>query len=187
MPEASKRQPTILSFHDAPPEIAYLDPAFLLNVLVTESTYHADCVAFAKRLEEAKALLALSNLGLDEVWFILLRLQAVNEHGQKGWLSFLKDNPSKVTAYCQELEKATLQILEIPNLVLIEVITDQSLQALGLISKCGLLPRDAIHAAATLDTGIETIITTDADFAVVPGLRIYTCNPRALQHDPRYE
>ena len=44
MPEASRRQPTIFSFQDDPPEIAYLDPSFLLNVLVAESTYHAECM-----------------------------------------------------------------------------------------------------------------------------------------------
>ena len=113
---------------------------------------------------------------------MLLQIQAVNEHGKKGWLSFLKDNPTKVMAYCQELEKATLQILEIPNLLLIEPSTDQSLQALEFIRKYGLLPRDAIHAAVTLDIGIEAIITTDADFAKVPNLKVYTCNPRALNY-----
>ena len=45
----------------------------------------------------------------------------------------------------------------------------------------GLLPRDALHAAATFEIGIGAIITTDADFALVDGLEIHTCNPKVLQ------
>ena len=181
MPKASKRRPTVSSFQDDPPEIAYLDPSFLLNVLVAESTYHAECVDFAQRLESAKSILVLSNLGLDEIWFVLLRIQAVEEHGEKGWLSFLKENPNKVIEYSSRLEEVTLQILEIPNLLLVELTASQSLRALGLMKQYGLLPRDALHAAATSETGIGVIITTDADFALVEGLGMYTCNPKALQ------
>ena len=181
MPEASKSRPTIFSFQDDPPEIAYLDPSFLLNLLVAKSTYHVECVDFAKRLEDAESILVLSNLGLDEIWFVLLRVQAVEEHGEKGWLSFLKENPAKVMEYSSRLEEATLQILEIPRLLLAELTASQSLRALGLMKRYGLLPRDALHTAATFETGIGVIITTDADFALVEGLEIYTCNQKALQ------
>lgn len=181
MPEALKKPRTVFSFQDALPEIAYLDTSFLLNVLVNESAFHAQCVEFAKRLEAAETILVLSNLGLDEIWFVLLRLQAVREHGESGWLSFLRDNPEKVRGYAQQLEEATLQILEIPNLLLVELTASQSMQALNLIGQSGLLPRDALHAAATIVGGINTIITTDADFARLPGIAIYTCNPKVLE------
>jgi predicted nucleic acid-binding protein len=77
MSEASRNLRTIFSFQGPLPEMAYLDPSFLLNVLVAESTYHAECAAFASRLEDARTVLLLSNLGLDEIWFVLLRIQAV--------------------------------------------------------------------------------------------------------------
>lgn len=181
MPEASKNQRTTFSFQNTPPEIAYLDPSFLLNVLLEDATYHAQCVAFARRLEEARSILLLSNLGLDEIWFVLLRIQAIQEQGEKGWLAFLKNNPARVRAYAQQLEEATLQILEIPNLLLIELTATQSLQALGLMNRYGLLPRDALHATAMFQTGIDAIITTDVDFTLVEGLEVYTCNPKALK------
>jgi hypothetical protein len=69
MSEASKSRRTI-SFQDTLPEIVYLDPSFLLNILVAESSYHAECVAFATRLESARSILVLSNLGLDEIWAV---------------------------------------------------------------------------------------------------------------------
>lgn len=180
MPEASTSQQTTFSFQDTPPEIAYLDPSFLLNVLVAESTYHAECVAFAAQLEAARTILVLSNLGLDEIWFVLLRIQAIQEQGERGWLAFLKDHPEKVKEYTHRLEEATLQVLELPSLLLVELTASQSLQALSLMDRYGLLPRDALHTAAALETGIDAIITTDADFARVDGLKLYTCNPKAL-------
>ena len=85
MSEVSRNRRTMFSFQDTPPEIAYLDPSFLLNVLVAESAYHAECVAFATQLERARTILVLSNLGLDEIWFVLLRVQAIREHGERGW------------------------------------------------------------------------------------------------------
>lgn len=54
MSEVSRNRRTMFSFQDTPPEIAYLDPSFLLNVLVAESAYHAECVAFATQLERAR-------------------------------------------------------------------------------------------------------------------------------------
>ena len=57
----------------------------------------------------------------------------------------------------------------------------RGLHALGLIRQYGLLPRDALHTAAALEIGIGTMISTDADFALVEELRLYTCNQRALQ------
>jgi len=172
------------SFQDEPPVIAYLDPSFLLNVLIADSTYHGECAAFATRLESARTILVLSNLGLDEIWFVLLRIQAVQEQGERGWLTFLKNNPERVKEYTYRLEETTLQILEIPGLLLVELSASQSLQALSLMEWYGLLPRDALHAAAVFETGIGTIITTDADFARVEGLQVYTCNPKALDSQP---
>lgn len=180
MPEASTSQQTTFSFQDPPPELAYLDPSFLLNVLVAESTYHAECVAFAARLEAARTILVLSNLGLDEIWFVLLRIQAVQEQGERGWLAFLKDRPEKVKEYTYRLEEVTLQVLELPSLLLVELTASQSLRALNLMSRFGILPRDALHTATALETGIDAIITTDADFARIDGLKLYTCNPKVL-------
>jgi predicted nucleic acid-binding protein len=174
------KQATIHGFDEDAPEIAYLDPSFLINVLVVDARYHAECVAFAHQMRRAETILVLSNLGLDEVWFVLLRLQAVREHGQRGWFEFLRDNPDRVQAYTQRLEEATAEILEIPNLLLVELTSAQTLEALGLMSRYGLLPRDALHAAAALHGGVRAVVTTDADFGRVGGLQVWTCNPAAL-------
>lgn len=174
-------QARIFSFDDDLPEVAYLDPSFLLNVLIADAVYHSACTAFSTRLEESDTILMLSNIGLDEVWFTLLRTQAMEEHGTRGWLEFLRNNPDRVKAYTARIEEATLKILEIPTLLLVELTASQSLQALGLMSRYGLLPRDALPVAAVSQTGIDALISTDADFGRVDELKIWTCNPGLLQ------
>jgi predicted nucleic acid-binding protein len=178
MPKVSKKQNYIFDFKSPPPDTAYLDPSFLLNILLKESRYHLECRNFAKKLKSKETLLLLSNLGLDEIWYILLRYEAVKEHGLKNWLSLLKENPQKVIEYSEKIERATTLILEIPNLILVEISAEQSLNAIELIKRYGLLPRDAIHAQSALASGVKTIITTDIDFLRVEGLKVYTCHPK---------
>ncbi len=43
-------------------------------------------------------------------------------------------------------------------------------RAVGLITTAPIRGRDAVHAATALEHGFTEIVTTDADFAVVPGL-----------------
>jgi len=45
----------------------------------------------------------------------------------------------------------------------------------------GLFPRDAIHASVTKLSGITNLITTNRDYARVPEINVYTCNPEALK------
>jgi predicted nucleic acid-binding protein len=172
-----RNQNSIFSFESIPPDIAYVDPSFFINLIVKDSNYHSACKSFSLRLKAKGTILLLSNLGLDEIWFIILKLQAVKERGLKNWLNFLKDNPKKVIEYSKEISKITTFILDIPNVFLIEITTNQTLRAISLIHKYGLLPRDAIHAATAIDSGIDTIITTDPDFCHVKELKTYTCNP----------
>lgn len=87
-----------------------------------------------------------------------------------------------VKRYAEEIEKYTVNLLEIPNLFFTEIMTRQTFEALKLIKRYGLLPRDAIHAFVTL-SGTENLITTDDDFAKVPDINVYTCNPKTLKRD----
>ena len=42
MPEATKKRARVFDFRGDPPAIAYLDPSFLLNVLVSGASYHLE-------------------------------------------------------------------------------------------------------------------------------------------------
>lgn len=88
----------------------------------------------------------------------------------------MKKNPDVVKKYSEEIEIHTLELLEIPNLLLAEISVDQTMLSLNLMKKYGLFPRDAIHAAAAIASSIENVITTDSDFKRIEELEVYTCN-----------
>lgn len=166
----------IFNFESLPPRVAYVGPSFLLNILVDEAKFHKQCIEYKNKLRDRRILLFLSNLGLDEIWYVLIKLQAIKEHNIKSWQKYLTKHPEAIKKYANFISKITLTILEIPNLHIIEISAEQTLEALSFIKRYGLLPRDAIHAAATLLSGIGNIITTDKAFNTVNEINIYTCN-----------
>ena len=178
----------IFSFADPPPEVSYIDPSFFINFLVNSAKFHQQCLDYSAKLKAQQTVLLLSNLGLDEIWFALLKILTIEELRQMGqknpegqWFHHLKENPHVVQKLAPQLQEYTLIILQIANLAVIEISKDQTLHGLTLIKQYGLLPRDAIHTAAALLSGAGTIITTDHDFAAVTNLQVHTCNPKSLK------
>lgn len=178
----------IFSFTDPPPEVSYIDPSFFINFLVSSAKFHQQCRDYSAKLKAQQTVLLLSNLGPDEIWFALLKILTIEELRQMGqknpegkWFHHLKEHPDVGKKFALKLEEYTSIILQIANLALIEITKDQTLHGLTLIKEYGLLPRDAIHAAAALLSGAGTIITTDYDFAAATNLQVYTCNPKSLK------
>ncbi len=167
----------IFSFKSEPPKVAYIDPSFFLNLLVKDSRYFNECKNFAEKLKERKTILIMSNLGLDEIWYVLLKLLAIKDYNKK-WREKL-DDKELVKKYTEEIEEYVANLIELPNLFFVEITTYQTFNALKIMKDYGLLPRDAIHAFIVL-SGIEKIVTTDQDFAEVNGINVYTCNPKIL-------
>ncbi len=163
------------SFEEQPPKIAYIDPSFFINLMVKDSRFFEECKNYSQKLRRGKTVLVMSNLGLDEIWYVLLKLFAMRDY-EKNWQKILKKNPDVVKKYSEEIEIHTLELLEIPNLLLAEISVDQTMLSLNLIKKYGLFPRDAIHAAAAIASRIENVITTDGDFKRIEELEVYTCN-----------
>ena len=46
MTEATKKRLRLFDFQEAPPAMAYLDPSFLLNVLVSGASYHEELTVY---------------------------------------------------------------------------------------------------------------------------------------------
>lgn len=115
----------------------------------------------------------MSNLGLDEIWYALLKIMVMRDFGREGWLDALNKDKDIVKRYMADIEEITHELLEIPNLVLVEVTIENSLNALNIMKEHGLFPRDAIHASAAISSGVGTIITTDPDFTKIHELVVY--------------
>lgn len=170
----------ILDFKAEPPSISYLDPSFLVNLLLADAKFHREVKDYSERLKKKGTILILSTLGLDEIWFALMKAFAIRDYGLKRWYSRLKGDVEIIKGYTEDMERATTKILELPHLFIVEITFERALGALELMKNYGLFPRDAIHAYATLAAGVNAIITTDADFVRVKGLAVYTCNPKAF-------
>ncbi len=169
----------IFSFKSEPPKVAYIDPSFFLNLLVKDSQYFSECKEFAEKLKERKTILIMSNLGLDEIWYVLLKLLAIKDYGNEKWREKLSDK-ELVKNYTEKIDEYMANLIEISNLFFVEITTEQTFGALKIMKDYGLLPRDAIHTSIVL-SGIENIITTDNDFTKVEMINVYTCNPKALK------
>ena len=83
---------SILSFNESPPEFTYGDPSFFIGVLFETEDYYDECIQFSRKLEIAESLVALSPLGLDEIWFAALKLLASNP---RLWRAFLAARTKK--------------------------------------------------------------------------------------------
>ena len=70
---------SIFSFDATPPEVAYGDASFFIGVLFKEDQYHDECLQFSKKPEMVNALVVLSSLGVDEIWFAALKLLAIRD------------------------------------------------------------------------------------------------------------
>mgnify|MGYP001215473615 CR=1 FL=1 len=86
---------------------------------------------------------ATSALTIDEVLWVLIKMTRDRE----GAIATCKD------------------IVELPNLTVLDVTNHDSLRALELMEKyVQLKPRDAIHLAVSTNAGIFSIVSDDSDF-----------------------
>jgi len=121
----------------------YLDTnIFLLPIL-----YDGDKANKAKEVLEKMASgdiqCATASLTLDEFIWVITKL--------------IKDRKKAIEA-CKD-------ILELPNLRILEVAADDLLVALDFMEKYDQLkPRDAIHLSVSINSGIFTIVSDDEDF-----------------------
>lgn len=67
----------VLDFKAEPPTISYLDPSFLVNLLLSDAKFHREVRDYSKQLQEKGTILVLSSLGLDEIWFALMKAFAI--------------------------------------------------------------------------------------------------------------
>lgn len=63
------------------------------------------------------------------------------------------------------------EVLKFPNLQVVDTRTSDLAGAIEVIKTCGVKPRDAIHAACSLNHAIFSIISDDTDFDVVKELK----------------
>jgi predicted nucleic acid-binding protein len=171
----------ILAF-DAPlPGLIYWDASFLVHATYPAARYHTECYAFLERLSSHQDTLScVSSLTLDETIFAILRLKVAEDYPAAGFWEAYRNNPPIIRPYLGELHALVDRLWIDPRVRLVGVEAETIYLALEHMETHSLLPRDALHLSVMVRHGIDTMVTTDADFVQVDSLNLLTCNPRIL-------
>jgi predicted nucleic acid-binding protein len=167
---------------DAPlPRLIYWDASFLVHATYPAARYHAECYAFLERLSSHNDTLScISTLTLDETIFAILRLKVAEDYPDTGFWQVYRDNPAVIRPYLGELRALVDRLWIDPRVRLVGVEAEMIYVVLEHMEAHPLLPRDAFHLSVMVRHGINTMVTTDADFVQVDNLNLLTCNPRIL-------
>lgn len=155
--------------------VVYLDSTYTIAYFDVNEYFQSECNAFHQRLETESILLVVSDLVYNELAFHHLKSAFVAE-GQRlsrSWIWVKRNMPHvfssamvEVKASKTELERTTLK-LPISDAVMT--------RAFQLMEDFHLLPTDAFHIAAALESGVTAFVTLDRDFLAVDDIIVYTC------------
>ncbi|MGH7961412.1 MAG: type II toxin-antitoxin system VapC family toxin [Candidatus Binatia bacterium] len=162
------------------PDHLYWDSSFLVNVAFAAAKFHDPCAAYYYRLKEEGVPVVLSNLALDETWYILMKLETEQLYHPQGFWEIYREEPERLRPILRALRDFTKRLLQLPHVTLVGTQANAYETALETMDRSLLLPRDAYHWALMQDGGLTAIATTDADFTRIPKATLYTCNERIL-------
>ena len=171
----------ILDFHAPLPKRLYWDASFLVHATYPASRYHQECYEFLDRLNGAEATRSyVSTLALDEAIFALVRLKVAEDHPDRGFWDVYRENPHVIQPHLPELRALVDRLYSGARIQVAGTEPGFVPRALNDMEDYALLPRDALHLATMSRYDVDHMVTIDADFLSVDGLRIYTCNPKIL-------
>ncbi|MFV0464056.1 MAG: type II toxin-antitoxin system VapC family toxin [Nostocoides sp.] len=125
---------------------AFVDTPVFLFAIGADHRFRADCVEFLNRSHTLGIDLHTSIEAVQEFTFHRMRRAP-------GELALRETQALMGTVVIHPFDKAVLA------------------RAHHLLSSTQLRGRDSVHAATALEAGFEIIVSTDADFDEVPGLR----------------
>lgn len=173
----------ISDFYAPLPERLYWDASFLVHAVFPGGRYHRECYAFLDRLSSAETsntLCYVSSLTLDETFFALIRLKVIESSPNTSFWEAYNGDHRVILPHITDLEVLLERLMVDPRVRIAGTMEEDPLAMLDRMSQYAFLPRDAMHLAVMARLGIDSIATTDDDFAPVDGLSIITCNPRML-------
>ena len=170
----------IRSLTDSLPSKLYWDASFIVNFAFEPARYFRQCCQLLARLDKASTTSYVSTLVLDEVCFVLLQLKIEEDYHPAKFWDVYNANPEVVAQYVDDLERLTELIGTHPKVEMVGTEPLSAFESLSFMRAYYLLPRDAYHLATMRYHRIESLVTMDADFVVVPEIELFTCNPTIL-------
>lgn len=145
----------------------YVDSNLIINCRNRKADKYNEAVMLLGSLICQHINLYISNLVIDEVWWILLKAWYRQRTGENLYQNILKKNPSIVKDYSSLLEKVTTKILRFPNIYIIENIQngkDFIRDVLSIFTAEQFGPRDSFHLGLVIAHNIQGFVTCDGDF-----------------------
>lgn len=142
-------------------------PAYLKKALVNSAALHCYALTFselAHNIEKAEREIYESQTG-KKIRPKEFRHDCINQR-------------RKITALITD---AWADVMSASTLLDMELDTAFMQSALSLFPSVGIDGYDLFMAESALKTGVTQIITDDGDYATVPGLTVFTANPRVIQ------
>jgi predicted nucleic acid-binding protein len=125
-------------------------------------------------------LSCISTLALDEAIFALIQLKVAEDHPGRGFWDVYRENAYVIQPHLAELRALVDRLYSDPHIQVVGTEPGFMPRAMDDMEDYALLPRDALHLATMSHHGVDSMVTTDADFLPVDRLHIYTCNPTIL-------
>ncbi|MDP7494589.1 MAG: type II toxin-antitoxin system VapC family toxin [Candidatus Undinarchaeales archaeon] len=121
----------------------YLDSNIFLLPILYKGEKAKKAKKVLREMASGKIQCATSSLTVDEILWVLIKMK--------------KDRERAI--------ETCMDILELPNLVILDVTNEDVLRALEYMKNyVQLKPRDAIHIAVSTNAGIFTVVSDDTDF-----------------------
>lgn len=152
-----------------------------MNFAYSAAKYFRECANFLARLDAEQTVSYVSTLVLDEACFVLPQLKIEEASPSLKFWNAYNTDPSVIQPHMDDLRELVEGIYTHPRIRLVEPEPLFALESLAYMRTFHFLPRDAYHLATMRHYGIDSVVTLDADFLIVPDLHIYTCVPSILQ------
>src|SRR5262245_52377916 len=109
---------SVFDFFAPLPGSLYWDSSFLVNVSFAAARFHQSCAAYYYRLQEAGVPILLSNLALDETWYIMLKLETEHLYHPRTFWEIYREEPDRLRAIFHRLRDFTQRLTQLPHVTL---------------------------------------------------------------------
>ncbi len=104
---------SVFDFAAPLPDRLYWDSSFLVNVAFAAAKLHRPCAAYYYRLKESRVPVILSNLALEETWYLLLKLETAQLHLPQSFWDINQEEADRLRPISQKLRGFTTRLLQL--------------------------------------------------------------------------
>lgn len=148
----------------------YLDTSAFFYFFFDNPNYSAAMKKEFEKIKRGDYKAMTSCFTLEELAYVVL-VKLIEKKYNKHPAEILRQNRAVISEFTQEIRRMFAAIYSFEN---IEIAGSDKIQTwfmVDIMAENLLLPRDSIHLKTMRDFGIECILSTDADFDGINGIR----------------